>query len=378
MGRYSRFTRSILCLFFIAAAGCTHLPVTGLLPDTSRISELARVDADSPFALDADGETVAFVNRGLTLQGLNTGNRRLVSADRPTALAWSPDGKLLAAAFYLENIAVLRLYDQQGEVRAQARLAGRANALAWRSSSSILVHAVQQRVYSFGANLAGVLYSWDGKSEPVPTPLYETTLMPAFYRQWEGTLQRTLTFSISPLNNEILYTRLYSPPAFTPYLKLMLRHLEGGTEREIAIASLNSAGGIFLRSGEQIIYGDGEKESQLFDPWGDRTVSTLPSPGRSLALSPSGSYLLLDGHLYRDGKEIASFPSGSVGVFSHRGGRLAIRYGERLYLIANLPEKPAVPLDPVMADRLRQLHKWLSEGLISAQDYRKAREDTAR
>jgi hypothetical protein len=83
---------------------------------------------------------------------------------------------------------------------------------------------------------------------------------------------------------------------------------------------------------------------------------------------------LLDGHLYREGREIASFPAESVGVFASRGGQMALRYGGRLYLVMNLPEEPGAPPDPAVAARLRQLHKWLSEGLISAQDYRKALE----
>jgi hypothetical protein len=377
MGRYAPFFRSIPYLFLIVAAGCAHLPVTGTLPDTARITELTRVDADSPFALDAAGESVAFVDGGLRLKELASGNERPLSADAPTALAWSPDGKQLVAAFSQVQETVLRLYDRQGNVLSQGRLAGRVNSLAWRSSSEILAFVVKQRVYRFGAHLAQLLYRWDGKSEPAPTPLHETTLMPAFMQQWEGVMQRTLTFALSPLDDEIIYARLYAPPAFAPYLKLTLRHLESGTEREIADVSLLSAGGAFPGDGEKIVYGDGERESWLFDPWGNRALSTMPSPGRALALSPSGRYLLLDGHLYREGREIASFPAESVGAFASRGGRLALRNGGRLYLVTNLPEELATPPDPAVAARLRQLHKWLSEGLISAQDYRKAMEKKA-
>jgi hypothetical protein len=367
----------MLCLFFIVAAGCAHLPVMGTLPDTASIVELTRVNTDSPFALDARGDVVAFVDGGLRVKELASGTERPFSAGAPTALAWSPDGKQLSAAFSQGQETILQLYDRQGNVLAQSRLAGRVNGLAWRPSSEILAFAVKQRGYRFGAHLAQVLYRWDGKNEPTPTALHETTLMPAFMQQWEGVLQRTLTFAISPLDDEIIYARLYAPPAFAPYLKLTLRHLEIGTEREIADISILSAGGVFFGDGERLVCGDGERESRLFDPWGDLTVTTFPSPGRALAISPSGRYLLLDGHLYREGREIASFPAESVGVFASRGGRLALRYGGRLYLVTNLPEELAAPPDPATAARLRQLHKWLSEGLISAQDYRKATEKKA-
>jgi hypothetical protein len=371
-----RCTLTIICLIFISLAGCAHLPVTGVLPDGVRVTEVARVDADSPFALDAGGDTVAFTNGGLRVKGLASGDERLVSDDVPTALAWSSDGKQLAAAFPLGQEAELRIYDRQGNVQAQTRLAGRVSGLAWRPSSEILAFAVKQQVYSFGANLAEVLYLWDGKSEPVLTGLHETTLLPAILKRWEGGLRHALTFAVSPLDDEIVYARIYAPPAFAPYLKLMLRNLESGREREVATASLLSAGVFFPGNGEGILYGDGEGASRLLDPWGDRTITTFPSPGRTLALSPSGHYLLLDGHLYRGGREIASFPAESVGVFAPRGGRLALRYGERLYLVANLPEEPAVLRDPATTVHLRQLRKWLSEGLISTQDYRKAAEKT--
>lgn len=377
MGSYMFIARSIPCILFFLASGCAHLPLAGVLPDNARITEITVVDGDSPFALAAGGKMIAFVNGGLRLTELTSGNERPISADVPTALAWSADGKQLAAAFSLEQETVLRLYDSQGNFQSQARLGGRVCGLAWRSSSTVLALAVKQQVYTFGANLAGILYHWDGKGEPTLTSLYETTLMPALLRRWERVLQRTLTFAISPLDDEILYARLYAPPAFTPYLKLILRNLENGTEREVATASLLSAGGVFTRDGEQIIYGDGESESRLIDPWGDRTVSTFPSPGRATALSPSGRYLLLDGHLYRDGREIASFPANSVGAFSPDGGRLALRYRERLYLVTGLSEEPAAPRDPARDARLRQLHKWLSEGLITSREYIKTLEKAA-
>ncbi len=377
MGRTARFARSILCLFFIAAAGCARLPVTGVLPDTARVTDLASVEAGSPFALDARGETVAFANGGLMVKDVTSGEERKVSADLPTVLAWSPDGKELAAAFSQGDETVLRRYDRQGNALAQARVSGRVNGLAWRPSSEILAFAVKQRVYSFGANLAEVLYRWDGKGEPSTTALQETTLLPAIAKRWQGAIQHVLTFAVSPLDDEIVYARFYAPPAFDPYLKIILRHLESGREREVATASLLAAGAIFSRDGEEVVCGDGERETRLLDPWGDRTVATFPSPGRTLALSPAGRYLLLDGRLYREGREIAAFPAQSVGAFASGGGRLALRYGDRLYLVTTLPEEPAAPRDPAAAARLRQLHKWLSEGLVSPKDYRKAVEKAA-
>lgn len=365
--------RLMFPLFFAWITGCAHLPMTGALPDGARITEVARVDAAAPFALDPQGELIAYGSAGLTLKELGSGHDRPVAAPAPTALAWSPDGKQLAASFLLGEESVLKLCDRQGGVLKETRLAGRVKSLVWRSSTEILAFAVQQRNFSFGSRLTELLYRWDGTGKPAETILHETTLMPATLRRWGDMLLRPLTFSLSPLGDEILYPRLHAPPLFTPYLQLVLRNLDGGAELEVAEVSLHSAGGAFSGDGEWLLYGDGEGESRLFDPWGKQLLAAFPTPGRSVALSPSGRYLLLDGRLYRDGKEIASFPAASAGAFSATGGRLLIRYGERLYLVNGLPDEPPVPIGPAERDRLRQLRKWREEGLITDTEYRASR-----
>jgi hypothetical protein len=370
MHRHRLLIRIVLFLLVIGAAGCAGLPVTGSLPGNVTIAEVSSVDEDSPFAFAAGGGTVAFANGGLRIRDLASGRELPVSADAPTALSWSPDGAKLAAAFSAGGGSVLRLFDREGAVQAETRVPGRVNALAWGAPPEVMAFVVTRQVYRFGTNLAEVLHRWDGKGKPTSTPLSETTLMPASLPMQEQIIRNNLTFAVSPLHDEILYTRLYAPPAFTPYLKLILRNLENGREREVGTASPFSAGGLFSGSGDWIVYGEGESESRQIDPWRDKNLLTFSSPGRTLALSPSGHYLLLDGHLYRDGQQIATFPSECNGAFAPQGGRLAIRYGKRLYLVDLPADGPVPPLDPAGAERLRQLRKWLSEGLITVQEYR--------
>ena len=268
---YAMIFRMAVLLLFIFISGCAHLtlPVSGSLPEGAVITWVGRVDAHAPFALDVKGETVAFVNNGLRIRELGSGREWTVSSNIPTALAWSPDGKRLAAAFEKENEAVLRLYERPGNVVAEAHLFGRVNGLAWRSTEELLAFAMIKKQYSFGANLAELLYRWDGKGEPTATPLYNTTLKPTTLKQLDGVLERMLTFSLSPGLDEILYIQMHDPPLFSTYTKLVLRHLDSGKERELAEIPVGSAGGVFSSDGERILYGNDEKESQQIDPRGN-------------------------------------------------------------------------------------------------------------
>jgi hypothetical protein len=361
-------------LVFITGCAVAHLPMTGSLPDGVLLAEGVDVDAHTPVAFDPKGECIAFADNGLRIRDTDTGRERLVSSGTPISLAWSRDGKQLAAAFVQGKDTVVRLYERQGSLQAETLIYGRVTGLAWCGTSDLLVFAVRFRQYTFGAHLGEVLYRWDGRNTPAETPLYEATLKPVTMRQWGDLFQRTLSFRLSPLQDEILYIHLHDPPAFIPYMKLVLRNLVSGKEREVAEITLSSSGAVFSGDGEYILYGDGEKESQKMDPWGMRVLSTIPTPGMEIALSPAGRYFLLDGRLYRDGKEIAAFPVGTSGVFAEQGGRLALLNGERLYLVSGLLEDMPAPASPAVTTRIKELRRWLSEGLLTVREYRSARE----
>jgi hypothetical protein len=222
-----------------------------------------------------------------------------------------------------------------------------------------------------------LLYRWDGKVEPTATHLYDTTLKPTTLKRLDGILERTLTFSLSPGQDEILYVQMHDPPVFSTFARLVLRHLDNGKEREIAEIPAGSAGAVFSSNGERILYGNGEAGFQQMDTWGNRGIAVIPTPGQEIALSFSGRYLLLDGHLYRDGVEIVSFPAATAGRFAAQAGRLAMVCGEQLYLLSGLPEDLPPAVAPAAAEHLRKLRKSLSEGLISPQEYHAIREKLA-
>jgi hypothetical protein len=115
----------------------------------------------------------------------------------------------------------------------------------------------------------------------------------------------------------------------------------------------------------------------VLDPWGDRVLRTIPTPGREIAVSSGGRYLMLDGTLYREGARTVSFPEICKGLFSNTGGRLAMECDSRLYIISGLEEDLPAQLESGENARLKELKKWLSEGLITFQDYRRSGKRTA-
>ncbi|GLH67815.1 hypothetical protein [Geothrix edaphica] len=342
------------------------------LPAGIRMVELAGTDAAGPVAIDRGGTRVAYLGRGLRIRDL-AGVEQAVSTELPTQLAWSADGATLAAAFEAEGKARLRLFDAKGRPGAEVDLPGRVTGLQARNDGTWLVLTVELEPFRFGTRMAQVLHQWDGRGRPKAQVLNGSTLMPKVAESLKDQLPRILGLALSPLQDEILYYRLYNPPALASQLRLVLHHLDTGQTRVLAEVAMEAGGACFSGRGDCILYGDGVMASQLADPWGDETLATLPVPGRRVAMSPSGRTLLLDGQLFRDGRLLVSFPAETRGFFTGKGEALLLAEGGRLHWVSGLPEDAAPPLGAADAARLRELRKWLSEGLVSAEDYRTRR-----
>lgn len=372
--RYRSFTiASIFYLAILLVTGCARLPVVGILPEGAAVTRLTRVEPASPFAWNDNGTKIALVADTFAIYDPADGKSQPFGA-APYAIGWSSDGEHLAAVFPHGKDATLRIFNMRGAVLSEADISGHVTKLAWRSDDELLVAAVTVEQLSFGANVKGLLYRWKGIGKPAATTLSETTVRP-FIAGWPAErLYQTFTFALSPLADEIAYTRLQDPPAFSPYVKIFIRNLESSAEKEVASAAITSAGAVYSADGERILYGDGANASHWLDPWMEKELSTIPTPGRTIALSPGNRYALIDGRLYRDGKEVVAFPATSEGAFAPIGGRLLVRYDDNLYMISGLGEPKADKTVPAERERLLTLRKWRSEGLISIPDYQAARE----
>ena len=283
-------------------------------------------------------------------------------------------GERIAAAFPHGKETTLRIFALHGAVLGETVIAGHVTKLVWRSAGELLAAAVTLDTFTFGSTLRGILYRWNGVDTPVATILSDTTVRPFIARWPLESIYHTFSFTLSPLGDEIAYTRFLDPPLLSPYLRLIIRNLESGAEKEVASAAVTSAGAVYSADGEHILYGDGANASHWFDPWMEKELATIPTPGRTIALSPGNRYALIDGRLYRDGKEVVAFPATSEGTFAPVGEHLLVRYDDNIYMISGLSEPKADKTVPAERERLLTLRKWRSEGLISIPDYQSARE----
>lgn len=357
----------LLLLLLWLLAGCAG-PLTGQLPPGSALDAIAAAEPGTPFAVAPDGERLALVRDGLRLRDPASGET-LLAPEPPAALAWSPDGERLAAAFPGGEGSRLRIY-AGARLEREAEVAGRVGRLLWHPDGDLLTVATTLEVFSFGAGHRTVLLRWGGEGDPGSVPLHDVTLKPRTVLLWGEALYRMAHPALSPDGDELLYARLHDPPEFDPYLKLVLRNLGTGNEREVARVPLSSGGARFV-PGEAVLYGDGAGRTARLDPWTGAESAAWDLPGRALALSPGGRYLLLDGRLHRDGAEIAVLAAGE-GQFA--AGALYFRDGRRLYRLSGLSEELPAPPPAAVRDELRRLRRWRSGGLIDHDDYLQQKE----
>jgi hypothetical protein len=371
---YARLCRARVALFLavpLLAAGCARLPVAAPLPAGVTVTRLAAVDPGAPVACNPAGAGIAYGHDGLRLTAAGSGGERQLAPEEPLFLAWSPDGTALAAVFDRAPDSLLRWYGSDGVLQHEAAIAGRAVALGWSAPHEVTVAAFWLNRYTFGATLLQTLHRWDGRSAPRATNLPSTTLMPKTVKSWADQLPALLRFAPSPAGDAFVYSRLKDPPLFPPLVQILLVHPESGSSTLLAEFPPVSVSLSFTPNGDAVVYGDGNS-SRRYDPWGERELARHPQPGRSLALSPGGERLFLDGRLYLRGAERAQFPAESRGCFAGDAGTLVVEHDGSLFAVAGWPPETAHAIGPEERERQLTLRRWRSRGLITADDYRRA------
>ena len=374
---HTRPVRMLLWGFLIiqTLVSCTSLPVSGNIPPGILIEQISSIPANSPFAPDPTGKQVALIHDGLALLNVSSGTSKLLSSDTSRAMAWSPDGRRLAAAFLSERDSQVRIYSTAGNLLGTNVITGRVNALTWRGENELLIAAMEVNSFSFGANFVQVLYRWEIGNAPVRIELQNSTLRKKMSQDLGSDFYRLFTFALSPYGDAIIYARLHDPPAFYPNLRYVLRNLSSGSEREIATVSPYAGGAIFAGDDDRMLFGDGETKTMLLDPWHDRNLAVFPYAGHYVSASGGGTTLLIDGHLLRSGQQLFSFPSDAIGSFNADGSLLFVRQGDRLLLVSGLPPDPSPTVPVNNRDLFLNLRQWRSDGLITTADFSKAREE---
>lgn len=374
---YEPFRDAILALCLVVLlSGCAQLSIAG--PDAARLSSafVARLDAAPLFAAAPGGKQVAFARDGVRIAPLPTGKSRALSTDTPLALAWSPDGWKLAAAFGRGTESRIAVFDDGGITVAETTVPGRVGALFWPAPGALLAVSLELEHHKFGTSCREVLLRWDLVGVPERTILHEVTLMPSTVRKWDAaSMARAISPALSPLGDELVYGRLQDPPAFAAFMKkIMVHNISTGAEREIVKTGFADGTARFTVDGEELFVSDASGQIRLLGVWSGAEKQIVPFSGRALAVSPDGLHLLADGRLLDAGREVALFPTGTTGEFLDDGRLLAAADGT-LFLVSGFGAPVAGPaLPPEKRKRLSTLRAWRSSGLISADDYVTARE----
>jgi hypothetical protein len=249
--------------------------------------------------------------------------------------------------------------------------------MVWRSEGELLIGALGIRKYSFGSELTSRLYRWDGTKAPAGTTLNDVTVRPKLAKTPDEALYQSLNIALSPYGDEIAYSCLRDPPLFTPYLSIGVRHLEAEAAHEVVATSVGSGAPMFTLDGESLLVGDNQSITRKVSIRDGKETYAWPSAGSYPALSPSGSYLFLDGRVYQDGGLLVAFPWQSRGAFLPDGSGLALSYAGNIYLVTGFNDKGAPPL-PADLERLLKLRKLRSQGLISEKEYKAQKEKVTR
>ncbi len=365
--KYHRdMSATLMLLILLVVQGCTGLPVQNL-PDNLNLDRVAASEAGTPFKPDPGGERIALDDNGLVLLELDTNRTAQLSPDSPVALAWSPSGSKLAAAFPANENSTLRIFGTEGNITAQNSADGTISDLAWVTDDILIFLVISLKNYSFGSTYRTSLWRWETNGTPALIEEKNVTIKPHTVKIMGAQLYKTAKLSISPLGDEILYTTLHDPPVIEPYLKILLRHLETGAEKEVAQVD-PATGGAYLLHEDMILYSNGINEVKLLTPWTGDEIYNWQTAGRKLAVSPSGQYLLADGQLFDDTMNITNFSPGVDGYFT-ASGHLFIRHRNLLYRLSGLGIKKSRPLTPEIQRNLLEIRKWRSTGLINNQEF---------
>jgi len=360
-----------LIIFTIQLCGCVSIPDHSALPRGVSIDLLGEIDSDAPFAWHPDGNGIAYVRGKLHVENLSSGVRNKIETS-PSSISWSPNGDRLVTASRDGNDTKLRIINMKGAVLEETTVRGNSVKLAWISESEILAASLAVERFKFGSNLRTILYKWIPGSSPVLTILNDVTMLPSRAKQRENIYYKSFLFAVSPLGDEIAYTKLVEPPNFPSYLKLVVRNIDSGREKDAPTIKLNPAGAVFSTDTENILYGDGIGAVRRLSPWTGIEQDVIATPGRTIALSSGDRYLYVDGRLYFEGQEIASFPAECEAAFAPTGGKILLKCDNSLSILSGLTDSYKKLPIPEGMDQILSLRKWRSEGLISEQEYQSA------
>lgn len=364
-------------IMFFCLTGCTTvLPIKVHLPGTiitqHRVPDIA---PGTPFSIDPGQLRVATGKNVTAVISLETGKRTTFDAGSPYALAWSSDHTKLAALYSNISSTTLKVFNGRGALTAENSINGHTGSIFWTSDNDLLIATCHTAEHKFGTSVRQDLHHVKPDGKIVTTVLHETTFLPRTIKLY-GTDYLLERFSpqISPLRDELLYVRLINAPLSTPYYKLFVRNLASGVEKEITRLEIKAGAYIFSQDNESVIWSDENRNIWQQQTWSNGLPDKLTVTGSEFAFSSDGAYKIIDNTLYRGEQKIADIPN-DRGVPHFAESYIISAWKDSLYLLKGLTEiKKEAVISSELHKKLTSLRSWRSSGLITAEEYRKAKQ----
>lgn len=349
---------SLIILILVTA--CTKSPP--LQPITGQpLLPLADIDNSGLFAANQSGTKIAIAREGLSLFEVNSQTAQRLSQKKPVALAWSPDGLLLAAAFQSADYETeLFLYSADGRVLKKTTLSATLSHLTWSRRGDLLATGFVLKVYTFGGNLRQLLYRIDLDSVKEML-LSDSTLRPALAKQVQPLLHNLLPVAFAPQGDELVFLRLHDPPEFSAYFQLLYQNWQVDTPRELDKFPLQSMAFDWNLSGESIVV-----QSET----GQQTISLWPEQGNAVGSSSADEYRFNHGRLYR-GQELLVDWGKDAHMQWLEDGSFLLAVNRRLYLGSGLKK----PSGRTYNETKWNLRRWRYEELVTPMEYQKLRQE---
>lgn len=354
-----KITLSAFVAALLFLSGC----VASIPPSLNEVplTRLTSIDAAGLFATDPAGSKVALVQNGLILFDLQSAHTQKISPDKPLALAWSPDGTTLCAAFPGADYETrLLLFSPDGSVRRDLLLPVALTKLVWSARGDLLVVGLKLELFSFGGNLRQSLYRVTEK-EMLETVLSDATPRPSLATKLKTEMRQLHPVAFSPDGDELVFLSVHDPPEFPPYADLVYRNWQ--VDRHSLLGRLPL-----------------QPVSLAWSPVADSVMITTGGVARPLELWPdagdvdrtawSNPYHFADGRLYKGSELLAEWGRGAR-YEALADGRFLLATHKQLYLGTGLQ-----PTDqPAFSEKHWNLRRWRYQGLISAGEYRSLIED---
>ena len=354
-----RLIFSILIILSFVTACATGTP-PGSIPDHP-LRPLAGIDDSGLFSANQNGTKVAFTNDGLYLLDPDSGDKKKLSSAKPVALAWSPDGLSLAAAYERADFETeLLVYSAGGRVINEAVIPVALSQLHWSSRGDLLAAGFVLKVFSFGGNLRQLLYRIDDDTL-VETLLTDSTLRPALAQQVKPLLHNLLPVSFSPQGDELVFLYLLDPPLFSPYFQILYQNWQVDKPRELHKAPLQAMSFNWDLSGN-IVNVLSEEGLQALNLW--------PSEGKAAVPSAAEAYRFIDGRFYHGQELLADWGEKSQ-IQRLADGKFILSVNRALYLGDGLKSHSA----PTYNEAGWNLRRWRYEELVTPSEYQKLLEE---